>query len=182
MLTTKEIHHFLQKEIPDLFVEDETVKSSSMLFAEFLPALALSDPNGNPWGQYGNREIPLRKKTIVISFKNISLCPFAELEDIDAIACFLKRAEFSVLIPFENELQDYNMQLFERKQIDHIGNKSRVEIQKLARGNNIPADELFFIDDVKKDLDASIIKNIAGKFLKLSMKDCSETKKGFILN
>ena len=71
MKITKHIYKRLEKEFPDLFDEAKEAKSSSTLFAEFLPSTALLDPNGNPWGQYSNLEIPKKRKTVVISFKDL---------------------------------------------------------------------------------------------------------------
>lgn len=130
MRITKHIYKRLQEELPDLFVDAEKAKATSTLFAEFLPGAALSDPNGNPWGQYGNREIPPKRKTVVISFKDLEHASFSDLEKIDRAARFLKRAGFSVLIPVADELQEYDMQLFDREHIGTVGNKSRTEMQK----------------------------------------------------
>ena len=76
MRITKHIYDRLRVEFPDLFVDEEKAKATSTLFAEFLPTAALSDPNGSPWGQYGNREIPPKRKIVVISFKDLERTPF----------------------------------------------------------------------------------------------------------
>lgn len=170
MQITKYLYKRLQEAFPDLFVDAQKSQSTSTLFAEFLPAAALSNPCGSPWGQYGNREIPPKRKTVVISFKDLENKPFSELEKMDEAARFLKRAGFDVLIPVGNELQDYDMQLFDRAHISAVGNKSRAEIQKMAIEKKISADELFFIDDVKKELTEEYVVNLVNQFQEMEKK------------
>ena len=177
MRVTKYIYERIQKELPDLFIEAEKTKSSSTVFAEFLPGAALADPNGCPWGQYGDREIPPKRKTVVISFHAIAALPFSELEKIDKIARFLKRAGFAVLIPVGGDLQDYDKQLFDREHIDQVGNKTRAEMQRMALGHNVPADEVFFIDDVKKEVDEDYLNHLLERLEQLSENVFENAKK-----
>jgi hypothetical protein len=164
MRVTKHIYKRVQGEFPDLFVEAERAKATSTVFAEFLPGAALADPNGNPWGQYGSREIPPKRKTVVISFHAVADLPFSELEKIDKAAQFLKRAGFSVLIPMGDDLQQYDRQLFDREHITQVGNKTRAEMQRMALRDGVPADEVFFIDDVKKEVDEQFFETLSRKF------------------
>ncbi|MCX7120604.1 MAG: hypothetical protein NTZ67_02330 [Gammaproteobacteria bacterium] len=176
MRIPENIYKRLQEKYPDLFIGGENTKATSTLFAEFLPGAALADPNGNPWGQYGNREIPPKRKTVVISFKDLENLTFSESAEIDKAARFLKRAGFSVLIPVNDELQEYDMQLFDREHIANVGDKSRAEMQKMAITKNISADELFFIDDVKKELDYDTLYNMNCDFERIELSEIQNGK------
>lgn len=78
MRITKHIYERLKEEFgDDFFCEEEKAQSTSTIFSEFLPVTALSNPSGSPWGQYGDREIPLKRKTIVISFKDLNKMSFS---------------------------------------------------------------------------------------------------------
>lgn len=151
------IYQELQKECPELFIEGLKTKPTSTVYAEFLPNTALSNPNGSPWGEYSARAIPPNAKTVIISYKAINDMPVLEKQQIDKVARFLKRAGFIVLIPIAEDIEPYDMQLFDHQYQFLIGNKTRSELQKLALLKNIPADALFFIDDLKKEVDADFI-------------------------
>ena len=163
----------MQEEFSDLFVQAIKSKATYTVYAEFLPNAAVADSNGSPWGQYGNREIPSKRKLIVVSFNAIADLPFLEIKKIDEVARFLKRAGFTVLIPVGNELQNYERQLFDRENITWVGNKTRNEMQKMVLARNIPeitADDIFFIDDVKKEVDENFLSGLLENFQRIEYK------------
>ncbi|MCX7125483.1 MAG: hypothetical protein NTU49_07015, partial [Gammaproteobacteria bacterium] len=116
--------------------------------------------------------------------------PFSELTQIDETARLLKRAGFTVLIPVSDELQNYDMQLFNHLEIpeedlenieeslrgrvcniSEVGNKTRAEMANCALAQKkVKADELFFIDDVKKELDSHYLANFVSRCNVLSKK------------
>ena len=65
MPVNQHIYKQIQKEFPELFVEGLKNKPASTVYAEFLPTTALSTSNDSPWGQYSNREIPLKPKQLL---------------------------------------------------------------------------------------------------------------------
>ncbi|MCX7120667.1 MAG: hypothetical protein NTZ67_02650 [Gammaproteobacteria bacterium] len=167
MRITEHMFAQLRNKLPDLFTPSEDQKNISTLFSEFLPNAALSNPDENPWGQYSNHETSPKRKTIVISFNNLIDAPFSELKKIDVVVSFLKRAGFTILIPANEKLEEYNTQLFDRNIIKNVGNKTRSEIQKLAMTRNISADKLYFIDEVKKELDEQYLDGLINQFKRI---------------
>lgn len=130
MPVTQPIYQQIKKQYPELFIEGLKPKPASTLYAEFLPNTALSTPNESPWGQYSNRELPPKAKTIIISYSRIDDMPWVEKIWIDKVARFLKRAGFMVLIQIDDELDYYDLHLFNHNDKLLIGNKTRAEIQK----------------------------------------------------
>lgn len=102
------LYRRLQEELPELFIAQEQLNEPSTIFAEFLPETALANLNGNPWGQLCNREIPLKRKTLIIALYDIKDFNYSQLKDLYDIVNFLKRADFEVFITNDNALEKYS--------------------------------------------------------------------------
>jgi len=152
MRITQYIYKRLQEDYPELFIPSEKSEKVSALFAPFLPITALTDSSQDPWCELGSRDVPVKRKTILLSFKDLENFPFKELIEIDRLACFLKRAGFKVLLPADDKLEEYDLQLFDREKIKNVLGKSRAELSKIAMDQErIIADNIFFMDEIKKE-------------------------------
>ncbi|OGT46680.1 MAG: hypothetical protein A3E82_01165 [Gammaproteobacteria bacterium RIFCSPHIGHO2_12_FULL_38_11] len=154
MRITQYIYKRLQEEYPELFISSEKSEKASALFASFLPAAALGDASQNPWCEFGRRDIPAKRKTILFSFKGLENLSFSELNKIDRLACFLKRAGFKILLSVDDKLEGYNLQLFDRETIKRVQYKSRHELCIMAMNQErLIANDIFFIDETKNESD-----------------------------
>ncbi|MCX7121160.1 MAG: hypothetical protein NTZ67_05250 [Gammaproteobacteria bacterium] len=178
MRMTQYIYKRLQEEFPELFVAPETSGEVSSLFSAFLPEVALSNSSQNPWGQYGNRAVPLKRKTILLSFDGLENLPFSALNHIDRLVCFLKRAGFVVLLSVGNTLEEYDLQLFNREEIKKVSCLSRSALSQMAMDQRkVKADDIFFIDDIKIQSDCDYIQKFNLNILEIEGESVRESYK-----
>lgn len=158
-------------EFPELHEQIKPPTSSSTLNAEFSPDAALNNPGTSVWLNMGNASPKPKQKKIIISLKDANKIPIKQLQLLHAITKQLEALGFAIYLSMKNNITAYTNQLIDSDQLEHIHHQSRTKVQELALKINIPASEIYFIENTNITSFLEYLENFLKRLDSLSQAD-----------